>query len=205
MDLEPTVSIGNGVTHRERTNCNCNWEESLWGNRIAQLLRVEQSSAIKLLRPLLLASLRGLRRLQYNRIAGGRRMWWRGIERRRLGLPDSSLWLLDGPFGAPSTAATWGILRHYRTGKFFITTGTFRSTTEGPIYFSWPLKNRRTTADIRCNFSLLHNSSSASAGAVDTLFLFSRSTYIHFILSSKRDAEIKKKRTFIMNVAVLCN
>ncbi len=36
-------------------NRNCNWKESLGGNRIAQLLHVEQSIAIKLLRALLVA------------------------------------------------------------------------------------------------------------------------------------------------------
>ncbi len=54
MDLKPSISIGNGIAHRERTIWNCNWKESLWGNRIAQLLHVEQSSAIKSLRALVM-------------------------------------------------------------------------------------------------------------------------------------------------------
>ncbi len=45
------LNLGMGLL--TETNCNFNWKESLWGNRIAQLLHVEQSSAIKLLRALL--------------------------------------------------------------------------------------------------------------------------------------------------------
>ncbi len=54
------------------TNRNCNWNESLGGNRIAQLLHVEQSIAVKLLRAL-----------------ARRRRWWRRATRR--GTVDAEL------------------------------------------------------------------------------------------------------------------
>ncbi len=55
--LLPQLGMGLGMGLLTETNCNFNWNESLWGSRIAQWHHVEQSSAIKLLRALVINQL----------------------------------------------------------------------------------------------------------------------------------------------------
>ncbi len=52
MDLNPSVSIGNGIAHRERTNCNGNWKEVCEGNRSCSIASCRAIISNQLLRAL---------------------------------------------------------------------------------------------------------------------------------------------------------